>query len=124
MKFGVVLKRSVNVEQDDIKFAFNMVLTVKQSHNQSSKMKVPVMVNAGKLKINNTGGNVSSAMSVASHRGNVEQRQEQNIISGKAQVLDTSAVSHATEKEMLDVSYQSSATAMNQSMTSQQSAAY
>jgi hypothetical protein len=76
MKFGVTLRRNVNVEQDEIKFAFNLVLTVKQSHNQSSKMKVPVMINTGRLKINNTGGNVSSAMSTASHRGNIEQRQE------------------------------------------------
>ena len=29
-------------------------------------MKVPIIVNTGKLKINNTGGNVSSAISTAS----------------------------------------------------------
>ena len=29
-------------------------------------MKVPIIVNTGKLKINNTGGNVSSAISIAS----------------------------------------------------------
>ena len=40
-------------------------------------MKVPIMVNTGKLKINNTGGNISSAQSVASGKVN-PQIQEQN----------------------------------------------
>jgi hypothetical protein len=31
-------------------------------------MKVPIIINTGKLKINNTGGNVSSAISVASQK--------------------------------------------------------
>jgi len=47
-------------------------------------MKIPIVINTGKLKINNTGGNVSSAMSVASHRGTQEQRQEAKILEGKA----------------------------------------
>ena len=60
-------------------------------------MKVPIMVNTGKLKINQTGGNISSAQSVASGKVN-PQLQEQKLKAGQAQMLDMSFVSHATEK--------------------------
>lgn len=126
MKFGVSLKQSFDVEKDEVKFAFNILLQQKRSGGQTSELTIPVVVNVGKLKINNTGGNahISSAMSMASGKGG--PNQEQKIIDGRAQVLDTSAVSHAEDKELLDSSFQSSATIMtnrtNQSSTSQQSA--
>jgi hypothetical protein len=66
------------------------------------KLKVPVTINTGKLKINNTGGNVSSAMSVASGKNLTQQHKLQT---GKAQMLDMSFVSSATEKQKLDESF-------------------
>ena len=67
-------------------------------------MKVPIMVNTGKLKINNTGGNISSVQSVASGKVN-PQIQEQKHREGKAQMLDMSFVSSATDKQKLDESF-------------------
>jgi hypothetical protein len=42
-----------------------------------------------------------------------QQLQERNLAEGKAAMLDTSAISHATEKEAMDASFQSSATQMS-----------
>ena len=68
-----------------------------------------MVINTGKLKINKTGENISSAQSVASM---TRATQEQKIREGKAHVLDTSYVSHATEKEQLDQTFVSSGTMM------------
>lgn len=68
------------------------------------EVKIPVVINTGKLKVNNTGQNViSSAQSVASARG--LGKQEEKVASGQAQLLDESAISSATTKELLDESY-------------------
>ena len=58
--------------------------------------------------MNKTGGNVSSAQSTASLK---KVDQEAKLIQGKAQMLDTSFVSAATEKQKLDESFRSAATA-------------
>ena len=72
---------------------------------------MPIMVNTGKLKINNSGGAyVSSAESVASAK---KVTQEQKLAAGQAQMLDHSYISHASVKEKMDESFQSNATAMN-----------
>jgi hypothetical protein len=65
-------------------------------------MKIPIIVNTGKLKLNQSGGNISSAMSTASMQSVVKNTQEDKLRSGAAQLLDTSAISHATNKEALD----------------------
>ena len=51
-----------------MKFGFYLHIEQKRSSTLTLNMKVPVVVNTGKMKINNTGGNVSSAMSVASQK--------------------------------------------------------
>ena len=71
------------------------------------------MINTGKLKINKTGQNISSAQSVQSGKPNAEI-QAQRLKQGKAQMLDMSFVSAATEKQKLDESFQSNTTMMSQ----------
>ena len=61
LKFPVSLKKGFVVEKDDLKFGFILELDSKISSSQNLKVKVPVMINTGILKINNTGGNISSA---------------------------------------------------------------
>jgi hypothetical protein len=60
LKFQVTLREGFNVEKDDVKFGFNLHIESKRSATQTLVMKVPVMINTGKLKVNNTGGNISS----------------------------------------------------------------
>jgi hypothetical protein len=60
LKFQVTLREGFNVEKDDVKFGFNLHIESKRSATQTLIMKVPVMINTGKLKINNTGGNINS----------------------------------------------------------------
>lgn len=61
MKFNVTLKPGFDVEKDEVKFGFNLHIDSKRSTTQTLEMKVPVMINTGKLKMNQSGGNVSSA---------------------------------------------------------------
>jgi len=68
MKFQVTLNVGFDIEKDDVKFGFNLHIEQKRSSTQTLNMKVPIVINTGKMKINNTGGNVSSAMSVASQK--------------------------------------------------------
>jgi hypothetical protein len=71
MKFPVTLREAFNIEKDEVKFGFNLHIESKRSATQTLKMTIPIMVNTGKLKINNTGGNIiSSAQSVASGKVN------------------------------------------------------
>jgi len=83
LKFPVTLRENFNVEKDEVKFGFNLHIESRRSATSTLKMKVPIMVNTGKLKINNTGGNISSAQSVASGKVN-PQMQEQKLKEGKA----------------------------------------
>ena len=78
LKFPVTLRENFNVEKDEVKFGFNLHIESRRSATSTLKMKVPVMINTGKLKINNTGGNISSAQSVASGKVN-PQMQEQKL---------------------------------------------
>ena len=110
LKFQVTLREGFNFEKDDVKFGFNLHIESKRSATQTLVMKVPVMINTGKLKVNNTGGNtISSGQSVASGKVN-PQMQEQKLKDGKAQMLDMSFVSAATDKQRLDESYTSNTT--------------
>jgi hypothetical protein len=68
MKFQVTLNVGFDIEKDDVKFGFNLHIEQKRTSTQTLNMKVPIVINTGKMKINNTGGNVSSAMSVASQK--------------------------------------------------------
>jgi hypothetical protein len=68
MKFQVTLNMGFDIEKDDVKFGFNLHIEQKRTATQTLNMKVPIVINTGKMKINNTGGNVSSAMSVASQK--------------------------------------------------------
>jgi len=63
LKFPIYITEKFNIEGDDVKFGFNIVLSQKRSSGQSIEMKIPVVVNTGKLKLNQTGGNISSAQS-------------------------------------------------------------
>mmetsp|Transcript_8860 Transcript_8860/g.15037 ORF Transcript_8860/g.15037 Transcript_8860/m.15037 type:complete len:86 (+) Transcript_8860:218-475(+) len=80
------------------------------SSTSTQEIKVPIAINLGKLKINQSGGNVSSAISVASGK---KATQEEQVRAGKAQILDTSYVSSATDKQKLDETFQSHATNMS-----------
>jgi hypothetical protein len=68
MKLQVTLNVGFDIEKDDVKFGFNLHIEQKRTSTQTLNMKVPIVINTGKMKINNTGGNVSSAMSVASQK--------------------------------------------------------
>jgi flagellar assembly factor FliW len=68
IKFQVTLNVGFDIEKDDVKFGFNLHIEQKRTSTQTLNMKVPIVINTGKMKINNTGGNVSSAMSVASQK--------------------------------------------------------
>jgi hypothetical protein len=68
MKLQVTLNVGFDIEKDDVKFGFNLHIEQKRTATQTLNMKVPIVINTGKMKINNTGGNVSSAMSVASQK--------------------------------------------------------
>ena len=68
MKFQVTLNVGFDIEKDDVKFGFNLHIEQKRTSTQTLNMKVPIVINTGKMKINNTGGYVSSAMSVASQK--------------------------------------------------------
>jgi len=68
MKFQVTLNVGFDIDKDDVKFGFNLHIEQKRTSTQTLNMKVPIVINTGKMKINNTGGNVSSAMSVASQK--------------------------------------------------------
>ena len=113
MKFNINLNEGFDIDKDEVKFGFNMHIESKRSATQTLEMKIPVVINTGKLKLNTSGGNVSSAQSVASgkpqSREEQQKRQSQLIASGKAGMLDQSFVSAATEKEKLDRSYQGDA---------------
>lgn len=52
MKFPVYLGPNFNLENDEVKFAFNMILVQKRGGGQTVEMKIPVQVNTGKLKVN------------------------------------------------------------------------
>lgn len=110
LKFPVTLRKGFNVEKDDLKFGFDLQLEAKISSTQNLKVKVPIMINTGILKINNSGGNISSAQSVQSGKIKDPAVQEQKLKQGKAQMLDTSFVTSATEKQKLDESFQSTGT--------------
>jgi len=114
VKFPVTLRRGYNVDKDDLKFGFYLQIESKISSTQNLKVKVPIVVNTGVLKINNTGGNISSAQSVQSGRVKDPVVQEQKLKQGKAQMLDMSFVTSATEKQKLDESFQSAGTVMTQ----------
>ena len=123
MKFPVTLKPGFDVDKDEVKFGFHLHVEQKRSATQSLELKVPIMVNTGKLKINTSGGAyVSSAESVASAK---KVTQEQKLAAGQAQMLDHSYISHASVKEKMDESFQSNATAMTgrTAQSAQQSAA-
>lgn len=75
MKFNVVLKPGFDIEKDEVKFGFNLHIDSKRSTTQTLEMKVPVMINTGKLKLNQSGGNVSSAQSVQSGRAVTREQQ-------------------------------------------------
>lgn len=75
MKFNVVLKPGFDIDKDEVKFGFNIHIDSKRSATQTLEMKVPVMINTGKLKLNQSGGNISSAQSVQS--GKAVTREEQ-----------------------------------------------
>lgn len=64
MKFNVVLHKGFDIEKDEVKFGFNIHIDSKRSTTQQLEMKVPIMINTGKLKLNQSGGNISSAQSV------------------------------------------------------------
>jgi len=68
IKFQVTLNVGFDIEKDDVKFGFNLHIEQKRTSTQTLNIKVPIVINTGKMKINNTGGNVSSAMSVASQK--------------------------------------------------------
>jgi flagellar assembly factor FliW len=55
------LNQDFDIEKDDVKFGFNLHTEINRSSSVMLNMKVPIIINTGKLKINNTGGNVSSA---------------------------------------------------------------
>lgn len=62
MKFPVTLKTGFDIDKDEVKFGFYLTYEMKVSETSKKKIKVPIMINTGKLKINNTGGHyVSSA---------------------------------------------------------------
>lgn len=84
MKFPVTLRKGFNVEKDDLRFGFLLQMEAKISSTQTLKVKVPIMINTGILKINNTGGNISSAQSVQSGRIKDPVVQEQKLAAGKA----------------------------------------
>ena len=110
LKFPVTVRKGYNVEKDELKFGFNLQLESKISSTQNLKVTVPVVLNTGILKINNSGGNISSAQSVVSVRAKDPAVQEAKLKQGKAQMLDTSFVTSATEKQKLDESFQSAGT--------------
>jgi len=66
MKFSINLSENFDIEKDEVKFGFNMHIENKRTTTQTLEMKIPVVINTGKLKLNQSGGNVSSAQSVAS----------------------------------------------------------
>lgn len=67
MKFPVILKKDFDIDNEEVKFGFYLNYEMKISSTSKKIIKVPIMINTGKLKINNTGGNyVGSAESVAS----------------------------------------------------------
>ena len=76
MKFPVTLRKDFNVEKDDMKFGFYMHVEYKISSSQAIKVKVPIMINTGIVKINASGGNISSAQSVVSGKGPAVQEQK------------------------------------------------
>ena len=96
MKFSVNLKPGFDVEKDEVKFGFNIHIDSKRSNTQTLEMKVPIIINTGKLKLNQSGGNISSAQSVQSGKaGSREEqmaKQQQQLAAGKAQMLDQSFV--------------------------------
>ena len=61
MKFPVTLRKGFNVDLDELKFGFYMHVESKRSSTSTLDVKIPIMLNTGRLKINNSGGNVSSA---------------------------------------------------------------
>jgi len=40
------------LEKDEVIFAFNMILVQKRAGSASDVMKIPIVVNTGKLKLN------------------------------------------------------------------------
>lgn len=106
MKFSVTLKAGFDIEKDEVKFGFNIHIDSKRSNTQTLDMKVPIMINTGKLKLNQSGGNVSSAQSVQSGRAVTREeqiaKQQQQLAAGKAQMLDQSFVTQASAKQALE----------------------
>lgn len=80
MKLMVSIKPDFNIEKDDVKFGFNLHMHSKRS-SANLELKVPIQVNTGPLKLNKSGGNVSSAQSTASLR---KGDQEAKLMQGKA----------------------------------------
>mmetsp|Transcript_19367 Transcript_19367/g.29702 ORF Transcript_19367/g.29702 Transcript_19367/m.29702 type:complete len:235 (-) Transcript_19367:194-898(-) len=78
MKFSVTTLPSYNLEKDELKFGFNLVIKTKRSSSQTINLKVPIALNCGKLKANEKGGPaaVSSSQSQASHKRGVAASQE------------------------------------------------
>lgn len=66
LKFPVMLNPGFDIEKDEVKFGFNMHYELK-INAKAKYIKVPIMINTGKLKINTSGGNyVKDSQSVAS----------------------------------------------------------
>jgi len=110
MKFAINLRNGFNVEKDEVKFGFYINMESRRSSTQTLKLKVPVSINTGKLKINNTGGNEKNITSGQSEASGRKATQEEKLKGGSAQMLDDTFVTHATEKQKLDVSFQSTTT--------------
>lgn len=52
MKFMVNLRKGFDIEKDEVKFGFNIHIDSKRSNTQTLDMKVPIVINTGKLKLN------------------------------------------------------------------------
>ena len=108
VKFMVSIKPDVkfNFDADEVRFGFNLhIESVRGS--KTVAFSTPIKVNTGLMKINKSGGNVSSAASSISLK---KGEQEEKLRQGKAQMLDSSYISAATAKGKLDESFRSVAT--------------
>ena len=125
MKFAVTLREGFDIEKDEVKFGFNLHIDSKRSATKQLEMKVPVMINTGKLKLNQSGGNISSAQSVVSGKAVTKEeqvaKQHQQLAAGKAQMLDQSFVTQASAKNALEQSFQGPAQSTSSSKMSSQS---
>lgn len=65
MKFPFSINPDFDLEKDEVKLAFKMVMEQKRG-GQTTKIVIPVALNSGKLKVNQT---ISSGQSTASIKG-------------------------------------------------------